>query len=102
MGGFQRRRRMKPITSKRLVVFIVTLCLVGLALYSWRGGVGDRSTRYLLCIGVALGLLYIVRGGSLPPLVYKFSGGSLTSDDAPGNLSPKVYLVVLLAVILAA
>ena len=48
-----------------------------------------------------LGLIYIIRGGSLPDWIYKFTeqspfGGTLTSDNDPRNISPKIYLPVLI------
>lgn len=48
-----------------------------------------------------LGLLYIFRGGSLPDWIYKFTenspfGGTLTSDNDPRNISPKIYLPIIL------
>lgn len=84
--------RHKRWPAKRIAALLLTLTLVGLGLYTWRAGVGDRQTLVLLGFGSAWGLLYTIRGGSLPPLIYKLGEGKITADDDPSNLSPKFYL----------
>lgn len=91
-----------PRRAKRVVVLVLVLCLTGLGLYMWHAGVGGRAMFSLLGAGVALGLLCVLRGGSLPPLVHRLAGSSLTRDDDPRNLSPRVYLPILLLALAAA
>ena len=45
-----------------------------------------------------LGLAYTALG-RLPDWVVDYSGGSITDDDDPSNISPRVYLPVLFGVI---
>jgi len=88
--------------SRRVAVLLLTMMLAGLAIYVWRAKVGDQRVLWLLGTGIGLGVIYTIRGGSLPPWVYRLGGGRITDDDDPRNLSPKVYLPVLLAVIVVA
>ena len=90
--------------AKRVAALVLTLALAALGVYIvWAGtGVG---TLLPLGIGVALGLLYTARGGSLPDWAYRLShrhrlrGTGITADDDPSNLPPKVYLPILLAAV---
>jgi|SRR6266478_4942136 len=91
-----------PPPLRRVAVFLLTMLLAGLAIYTWRANVGNRRVLLLLAIGIVMGLIYTVRGGSLPPWLYRRGGGKITEDHDSRNLSPKVYLPVLLAVILLA
>ena len=91
--------------AKRVAALVLTLGLAALGMYAWRaggsGGDGHRALP-LLCVGVALGLLYVAKGGSLPPLVRRRGGAGITDDHDPRNLPRKLYLPVLLGVILLA
>jgi len=93
---------------KRVVALLLTIVLAGSVMYTWLAGVGDSRTLWLLVIGVVLGATYTIRGSSLPPFLYRLTGSHLlagnaiTDDDDPRNLSPKVYLSVLLLVALVA
>ena len=40
--------------------------------------------------------------GRLPDWIADYSGGSITEDDDPANISPRVYLPILLGVIVIA
>ena len=92
----------------RLLALLLTIVLAGLAIYAWLVGPRDRRALWLLAVGVILGLVYTIRGGSLPPFVHRISGShwaggnAITEDDDPRNLSPKIYLPILLLVVLAA
>jgi hypothetical protein len=81
---------------KRIAALALTIALVALGFYSWWTGAGDRHVLWLLCVGVLLGSLYTVRGGSLPPFVYWLGLGKITKDDDPRNLPPRFYLPILL------
>ena len=95
-------RNDSPSPLRRAAVLLLTMMLGGLAIYVWRAKVGDQRVLWLLGTGTLLGVIYTIRGGSLPPWVYRFGGGRITNEDDPRNLSPKVYLPVLLAVIMVA
>lgn len=88
--------------GKRAAVLGLTILLAGLGVYAWWAGVGDRRMAGLLASGVVLGALYSARGGSLPAFVYRFYGSKLTRDDDRRNLSPKVYLPILLGAVVVA
>jgi hypothetical protein len=92
--------RPKPLL--RIAVVALTVGLGALGFYTWWAGVGGGRTLSLLCLGVVLGLLYTVRGGSLPSIVYRFGGTAITADADRRNLSPKFYLPILMGVAVAA
>lgn len=63
----------------------------------------------VVILGVVLGWLYVIRGGSLPGWLIEFTqkfnfytGGTITKDNAPENISPRIYLPILLSAILIA
>ena len=98
----------KSSLGKRLVVLTLTLGLTAVLIYMWFADVGDLKTAGYLAFGIVLGLTYTIRGGSLPESIYEISeshwigGTGITTDDDPRNISPKVYLPILLAAILLA
>lgn len=63
--------------------------------------VGDLRTWVVLGSGVTQGSLYTAFG-RLPDWIVENSGGSITDDDDPSNVSARVYLPILLGVILIA
>ncbi|ELP31401.1 hypothetical protein RBSWK_04671 [Rhodopirellula baltica SWK14] len=63
--------------------------------------VGDLRIWVVLGFGVTLGSLYTAFG-RLPDWIVENSGGSITDDDDPSNVSARVYLPILLGVILIA
>ncbi len=94
--------------GKRLAALALTLVLAGLAIHMWIAGVGDAKTAGFVGMGIVLGLLYTLRGGSLPGWVYRASeshwagGTGITEDDDPRNLSPKIVLPILAGAIVTA
>jgi hypothetical protein len=91
-----------PPPLRRAAVLLLTMLLACVAIYVWQAKVGDQRVLFLLSTGIVLGVIYTIRGGSLPQWLHRLGGGKITKDDDPRNLSPKVYLPVLLAVIVVA
>lgn len=89
------------MNAKRVASLCLSLLLAGLLVRCWLIGAGDLKVHGLLLIGSLLGAIYAARG-SVPAWMMKWSGDSLTADDAPANLSPRVYLAVLLAALVIA
>jgi len=86
----------------RITAGLLALVLLGLLGWSIVGGVGDMRTQILLGVGAVLGIAYAAYG-RLPDWLISLSGGSLTADDDPSNISPRVYLPIIGgAVVLAA
>ncbi len=91
---------------------IAALCLtvglvVGLA-YVVFAKIGDAVAYSCMAMGICLGTLYVIRG-SLPESLLRITeitryieGGHITADDDPRNISPRVYLPILAAVLLVA
>ncbi|EMB13335.1 membrane protein [Rhodopirellula europaea 6C] len=79
------------------------LSLVLLSMLGWCvvARVGDLRTWVALGLGVTLGWLYTAFG-RLPGWIVENSGGSISDDDDPSNVSARVYLPILLGVILIA
>lgn len=89
------------MTSRQIATGLLVFLLA--SLLGWtliRGGAGLKL-RLLMVLGMILGTLYTVYG-QLPDWLLQISGGRITADDDPGNLSPRVYLTVLLVVLLLA
>jgi hypothetical protein len=91
--------------SKLIVASFVTALLYSLCGYMIYTGNTEEIS--VLLFGALLGSYYVYRGGSLPKWYIKFTeitsllgqGGLVTEDDDPDNLSPKIYLSVIAAVI---
>ncbi|MCC6507774.1 MAG: hypothetical protein IT423_01605 [Pirellulaceae bacterium] len=64
-------------------------------------GIGDLKTRVILAMGVTFGSLYTALG-RLPDWMVNFSRGTITDDEDPANISPRVYLPIILGAILVA
>ena len=90
--------------ARRFGALGLTLGLVAILAYSLSQG--SLGTLPVLASGIVLGALYVWRGGSLPEWADRFGnrrgGASITRDDDPGNIPPKVYLPILLGVLLLA
>jgi hypothetical protein len=102
MKGRSDGRAIRGWPAKRVAALILTVALIGLGAYAWETGVRDKQALSLMCVGTVLGLLYTVRGGSLPAIVHWVFGDKLTADDGPRNLPARIYLPILLAVVVAA
>jgi hypothetical protein len=91
--------------ARRVAALVLTLALV--AVGGWSVANGIIGTLPVLLIGIALGVTYVVRGGSLPQWVYwmgksRYGVRRITPDDDPSNLPWRVYLPVLLGMLLLA
>ena len=89
------------MTAKRFVALALSVLLLVFRGWSFFAAVGDVRTRVMLGIGAILGLAYTYYG-ELPSWLIDASGGSITDDDDPSNISPRVYLPILLIAILIA
>lgn len=85
-------------TSGRGDLAVLLAVLLGWWIFS---GLGNLHLWLLLAIGVVLGWLYPV-SGRLPVRFIDRMGGSITGDDDPSNISPRVYLPILFALVLVA
>lgn len=88
-------------TNKRIASGVLSLVLLTLLGWCVVARVGDLRTWVVLGSGVTLGSLYTAFG-RLPDWIVENSGGSITDDDDPSNVSARVYLPILLGVILIA
>ncbi len=89
------------MSTNRIAAFLLSLLLASLLSWMLWAGLGDLVTRLTLAAGATLGLLYSAFG-ELPEWMVDRSGGTITDDDDPSNISPRVYLPVLAVVILVA
>ena len=89
------------VTANRVAAGILSLALLALLVWTTIARVGDLHTRIVLAVGIVLGSLYTVLG-RVPTWIVHHSGGSITDDDDPSNLSPRVYLPILFGVFLLA
>ena len=89
------------MNTNRITAGILSLALSALLGWSIVSGVGDLRTRIILGGGVALGVLYTAFG-RLPDWIRDHTGGAITDDDDPSNISPRVYLPIIFGVILVA
>ncbi|MBI1310391.1 hypothetical protein GC176_03720 [bacterium] len=80
---------------------MLAVLLAALLAWSIVAGVGNLRTQILIGIGVVLGLVYTCFG-HLPEWIVDCSGLSITDDDDPSNIPPRIYLPILLGVILLA
>lgn len=88
-------------TNKRIASGVLSLVLLTLLGWCVVARVGDLRTWVVLGSGVTQGSLYTAFG-RLPDWIVENSGGSITDDDDPSNVSARVYLPILLGVILIA
>jgi hypothetical protein len=89
------------MTQKRISAAILSVVLTALLAWTVIGGVADRRTQIMLGFGAVLGALYAVVG-RLPEVFIRHSGGALTEDDDPSNLSPRFYLPIIGGAVLLA
>ena len=84
-------------STKHSIVLVLTAFIATVMLCVIVSGFLEIHILGLLVTGVILGVIFLVFG-RLPEFVREWFG--IASDDDPANLSPKVYLPILLAVIL--
>jgi hypothetical protein len=77
---------------------MLAIVVGGLLYYTWSIGAAKTSTLLTGSAIIGVGLLYAIRG-SLPNVVYRVL---ISRDDDPSNLSPRVYLPILLGAIVIA
>ncbi len=89
------------MNTNRIAACILSFLL--LALFGWSvfAGVGDVRTWIMLGVGTLLGALYAILG-RLPDWITEYSSGSITADDDPSNISPRVYLPIIFGIIVVA
>ena len=85
------------MSSNRIAAISLSLILLALLAWSIFAGVGNLRTMLLLGVGSVLGLLYAAIG-QLPDWIIDHAA-CLTHDDDPSNISPRIYLPILLGVI---
>lgn len=87
--------------SKQIATALLVILLSLLLGWNLIRGGGDFKLSLLLGLGIILGTLYTIYG-KLPDWLLQASGGRITADDDPGNLSPRIYLSILAVVLLLA
>jgi hypothetical protein len=87
------------MTPKRIAAGTLSLVLLALLIWSIVADVGDLKTKVLLAVGFVLGSIYTGLG-RIPTWIIDLFSGSITDDDDPSNISPRVYLPIILGVIL--
>ncbi len=84
---------------------MVLLGFLGWTVLSGADTEGDLRVQIVLGIGVVYGIIYAAYGrpaGRLPDWIIDLSEGTLVHDDDPSNISPRVYLPIIFAVVLVA
>ncbi|MFT7633764.1 MAG: hypothetical protein ACI87E_004822 [Mariniblastus sp.] len=89
------------MTTNRIVAGMLSAVLLTLLGWSVFAGVGDLRTWIMLGLGATLGVMYTAFG-RIPDWIVDYSGGSITGDDDPSNISPWIYLPILFGVIAVA
>jgi hypothetical protein len=91
---------------RRFAALGLALLIAGLLAVALARGVRDPRVLGSLVMGVVVGGLYCCRG-ALPARFYEDRGTvldalrpNLRREDEPGNISPRVYLPILLVLIL--
>ena len=74
--------------------------LAALGVYGWMTQTATWEVLRLIVFGVGLAIIYVVRGGTLPRVVYQHV--NVLPDDDPRNLSPRIFLPILIVAILVA
>ncbi len=89
------------MTTNRIASGLLSLVLLVLLGWCIIAGLGNFRTKLILGAGAVLGTVYTV-WGRLPDWIIDHSGGSITHDDDPSNISPRIYLPILIGVIVIA
>lgn len=87
------------MTTKRITAGLLSIFLMAMLVWNFIGNVGDIRIQVMLGVGVVLGVVYTFYG-QLPEWLVTLSGGKIVADDDPGNISPLIYLPILLALLL--
>jgi hypothetical protein len=86
--------------GKQVAVAVLAAGLASLGLYGWWTGTADRRLLWSIGCGLAVAVIYVARGGSLPGFVHRYGG--VHSNDDPTNIAPRIYLpLLLLAIVIA-
>ena len=86
--------------TKQWIVGFLTTALMAIAIYAWATGTATAEMLRLIAVGVVLATIYLIRGGQLPGWPSRVA--NVRPDDAPGNISPRIYLPIVFAAILVA
>ena len=89
------------MNTKRVFAGAFSFLLLALLGWSIFAGVGDVRTYITLGVGATLGILYTVVG-RVPSWIVSNSFGTITDDDDPSNISPRIYLPILFGIIVVA
>ena len=89
------------MSPKRITSGLLSLILLVLFGWTFVGGVDDLRIQVMLCIGVVLGTVYRIYG-ELPKWLIILSGGKIVADEDPSNISPRIYIPILIVAILIA
>ena len=86
--------------GKQWIVGFLTTALMAIALYAWATGTATAEMLRLIAVGVVLATVYLIRGGHLPAWASRLA--NVRPEDAPGNVSPRIYLPIVFTAILVA
>ncbi len=89
------------MTSRQIAAGLLVILLAFLLGGTLIRGGGDFRLQLLLGGGILLGTLYTIYG-KLPDWLLLASGGKITADDDPDNLSPRISFIILGVVLLLA
>ncbi|HEY4261917.1 MAG TPA: hypothetical protein VGM98_17230 [Schlesneria sp.] len=89
------------MNRSRVAAIILSLLLLSLLIWSLLNRIRDQRLLIMLGFGVCLGAIYAVNG-RLPQWMISASSKSLTADDDPANISPRLYLPILAGVVIVA
>jgi len=87
--------------SKRVAAGLLSTFLGVLLVWMVAQGLAGRRIQVVIGIGAGLGFVYATFG-QVPGWFLAVSGSSITADDDPANISPRVYLPILAGAILIA
>jgi hypothetical protein len=88
------------MSIKRMVVLLLVVGIAVLGLLAIRAGTAEPDQLVILATGIVLGIIYLVRGGSLPDWIHRYF--NVNAEDDPSNLPPRIYLPILIAVLVIA
>lgn len=83
-----------------ILVSLLAADLAGIGVYAWYFDTGTTALFVNLGIGIVLAVIYLIRGGTLPEILQRRM--HIHREDDPGNISPRVYLPILVVAIIIA